>query len=79
MIGREFDRVVMVLDQRFYYDEKGLLRSRADKDPDDLDVQRLYQGITRAREKLCLIRSGNPQLFSAGLAMKARHALHGEP
>ena len=79
VLGREFDRVVMVLDQRFYYDEKGLLRSRGDKDPDDLDVQRLYQGITRAREKLCLIISGNPQLFSAVLAMKARHALHREP
>lgn len=63
VIGLEFEKVLMVLDDHFYYDEKGVLRARKHPNPDYLYDQLLYQGITRTREKLCLIIVGNFELF----------------
>lgn len=63
VIGREFENVVMILDENFYYDEKGVLRARKHPNPDYLYDQLLYQGITRTREKLCLIVVSNITLF----------------
>lgn len=64
VIGREFEKVVMILDDKFYYDEKGVLRARKHPNPDYLYDQLLYQGITRTREKLCLIVVQNTPLFA---------------
>ena len=107
IISQEFDRVLMVLDRRFYYDESlrlcadGLradgtcadgLRAdglcaegmRADgmcadgmcadvmcaEGTKGAAIPLLYEGLSRAREKLCLIVVENRELFSQILAIR---------
>lgn len=62
VIGQEFDRVIMCMDGRFYYDEEGKLRGRPGA-AGELPEQLLYQGITRARDRLCLLVIGQEECF----------------
>ncbi len=61
--GKEYDNVVMLLDESFYYDERGRLQGIPTPDPDYLYPNLFYQGITRAREKLAAIVIRNWELF----------------
>ena len=54
VIGQEFDGVVMILNERFYYDGDKL-SAYQHPNPDFLYTKLLYQGLTRARTKLHLI------------------------
>ena len=54
VIGQEFDGVTMIINHNFYY-EGDKLKAKEHPNPDYLYTQLLYQGLTRAREKLCLI------------------------
>ena len=63
VIGLEFDRVQVVLDQRFYYDEAGILLGEESPDADYLYVQLLYQNVSRAKERLCVIVQENAPVF----------------
>lgn len=63
VIGQEFDNVLMILDENFYYNEAHLLCAKTHPNPDYLYKKLLFQGISRARERLCLIIVGNKDLF----------------
>lgn len=63
VIGQEFDNVLMILDNNFYYDENGVLRAYSHPNPDYLYLKLLFQGISRTRERLCLIIVNNIELF----------------
>lgn len=63
VIGQEFDKVVMLLDNSFYYDENGILQGVQHPNPDYLYSKLFYQGITRVRERLALIVIDAPELF----------------
>ena len=64
VIGQEFDRVVMILDYNFYYNQdSGILHARNHPSNDYLFGQLFFQGITRVREKLALVVVGNYELF----------------
>lgn len=67
IISQEFDKVLMVLDSRFYYDET--LRLCADS-PADMGLPLLYEGLSRAKERLCLLVVGNKTLFEQLLAIR---------
>lgn len=67
IISQEFDKVLMVLDSRFYYDET--LRLCADS-PADMALPLLYEGLSRAKERLCLLVVGNKTLFEQLLAIR---------
>ncbi len=54
VIGQEFDGVVMILNERFYY-EDNKLNAYQHPNPDFIYTKLLYQGLTRARTKLHLI------------------------
>lgn len=56
IIGEEFDRVVMLMDATFYYDEKGILQAIGHPKP-------LYQGLSRTREALTVIVVNNTSLL----------------
>ena len=60
IISQEYDKVLMILDRHFYYDESLHLCADIDK---GAAIPPLYEGLSRAREKLCLIITGNPRLF----------------
>ncbi len=63
VIGQDFDKVVMLMDNAFYYDEKGTLQARQNVNSDYIYSQLFYQGITRAKEKLALVVVDNKNLF----------------
>ena len=64
VIGQEFDKVVMLMDDSFYYDEHGILQGVPHPNPDYLYPNLFYQGITRVREKLAIVVVKNPELFA---------------
>lgn len=65
--SKEYDRVVMKIDDGFFYDESGFLRY---KDPvtNEINacgrVRKLFHGLSRAKEKTALIVEANDILFS---------------
>lgn len=63
VIGQEFDNVLMLMDDSFYYDEDGRLQGVEHPNPDYLYPNLFYQGITRVREKIALIIVNAPKLF----------------
>jgi len=63
VIGQEFDNVLMLMDDSFYYDEDGMLQGVEHPNPDYLYPNLFYQGITRVREKIALIIVNAPKLF----------------
>ena len=74
VIGLEFDRVLVVLDQRFQYDETGILTGKEAPDEDYLYVQLLYQNVSRAKEKLCVIVQENEETFRELIAVVNRNS-----
>lgn len=64
--SREFDRVVMMIDCSFYYDENGYLRSTM---PGDGRIRHLYHGLNRAKKNIALIVQGNMPVFDAILGI----------
>lgn len=69
VIGQEFDNVIMVLDGHFGYDESKKLRAVQHPNPDYLYRKMLIQGVTRVREKLCLLIVENQVLFQEILSI----------
>lgn len=63
VIGQEFDKVVMYLDNNFYYNKKGELCSYKHPNPNYIYQKLLFQGLTRARYKICLIIVNNDKLL----------------
>lgn len=63
IIGQEFDKVLILMDKSFYYDEKGVLQGIPHPNPDYLYPNLFYQGISRVREKIALVVVDAPALF----------------
>lgn len=63
VIGQEFDNIIMYMDENFYYDRQGFLHAHTHPHKNYLYTNLLFQGVTRVREKLCLVVINNPQLF----------------
>lgn len=68
MAGIEYDSVVITLDSRFYYNEETYLCASGDNA--DALLTLLYEGISRAREKLCLVVIGHEELFGRILQIR---------
>lgn len=62
--GKEFDKVVMVMDGSFYYDEKWFLRNReSDSESEVSRIMNLFHGLSRAKKNIALVISGNMKLM----------------
>ncbi len=58
--GREFDKVVMLLDDTFYYDERGFLRNReSESQSSPARIMNLFHGLSRAKEKIAIVVKDN--------------------
>lgn len=62
VIGQEFDKIIVVLDNKFYYHDN-LLKSSGWKS-DKNGERMLYQSLTRAKMELCLIVIDNDEVFN---------------
>ncbi len=62
--GSETDRVAVVLGPDFFYDPDGVLHGGKGQEENLKALQLLYDEISRAREKLCLLVLDNDALFA---------------
>ena len=70
VIGQEYDKVMIMMDENFRYDKERRIQGKEHPNPDLLFYKLLYQAISRAREKLCILVVGNYKLFSDILNIK---------
>lgn len=63
IIGQEFDNVVVVIDDSFYYDDKNKLSVKKEKESYYDKFGMLYQNITRARKKLNIVVLNNKEVL----------------
>ncbi len=70
IVGLEFDSVVVILDARFYYDEDLRLRARGEKAEEAISL--LYEGVSRTRERLCVLVMGEKALFGRILRIREK-------
>ena len=61
--GKEFDKVVMLLDDTFYYDEKRYLRNR-ESGENAARIMNLFHGLSRAKHSIALVIEDNIDLMS---------------
>ena len=67
--GREYDRVVMLMDSSFYYDSEGYLKGIPEPDPELLYPNLFYHGITRVRELLAIVVLEDQELLRSVLSI----------
>lgn len=68
IVGLEIERVAILLDDRFYYDDDNRLQARGESGEEALTL--LYEGISRTREKLCLLVAGDEKLLSQIMSIR---------
>lgn len=62
--GKEFDKVLMLLDDSFYYDEDRFLRNKeSDTASETFRIMNLFHGLSRAKKKIALVIMGNTKLM----------------
>ena len=70
VIGQEYDKVMIMMDGNFRYDKERRIQGKEHPNPDLLFYKLLYQAISRARERLCVLVVENYKLFSDILNIK---------
>lgn len=75
VIGQEFDKVVVFLDDNFMYDADGSLTAKEPQTPDYLYEKLFFQNITRVREKLCIVVIHNKPILEELLWIKANESM----
>ncbi len=76
VIGREYDKVVVILDSNFLYNKFGELTGKEHPNPDYLFSRLFYQNVTRARVKLCLVVLQNPDVFRKLIKIKNNRLIY---
>lgn len=67
-----FDKVLMLIDSNFYYNERNVLEALPHPYHNYLYGKLLFQGITRTRERLCIVVIKDMKLFKKILSIKLR-------
>ncbi|MBP1584878.1 MAG: ATP-binding protein [Lachnospiraceae bacterium] len=64
--GKEFDKVVMLLDDSFYYDEKRFLRNtESGSGKEAARIMNLFHGLSRAKHRIALVIVNNMTLMDS--------------
>ena len=62
--GKEFDKVLMLLDDSFYYDEERFLRNTESENGEETSrIMNLFHGLSRAKKQIALVIMGNVKLM----------------
>lgn len=65
VIGREFNNVLVTIDEHFYYDSDGILKSDYQEYYPYLEREGILQAMTRAKNKLVIVIINNPEVMEA--------------
>ena len=60
---RDTEQMVVMLDERYYYDEDQYLRSRNPMQNGQSEVRRLFHLLNQAKEKLAIVIKDNPSVY----------------
>jgi len=63
--GREYDKVCMLIDESFYYDEQSYLRSDCAAEGYDSAVLHLFHGLSRAKKQIGIVVKNNKTVLEA--------------
>lgn len=63
MIGREYDNIIIILDNHYSYDEDGCLTSSYNEYYPYLEIEGIYQALTRTKGNIFLVIIDNPHLY----------------
>ena len=67
---KEFEKVVMVMDESFSYDREGYLRSAGKADEKAPNrVRNLFHGLSRAKNSVALVIKNNEEVLDVILAI----------
>ncbi|MBP5660041.1 MAG: hypothetical protein J6X08_01770, partial [Lachnospiraceae bacterium] len=66
---KEFDNVLMLMDDSFVYTPDGYLRAVTEGDDRDFRVKNIFHGLSRAKEKVALVVLSNEQVFDVLLSI----------
>lgn len=69
-IGQEYDNVIIIMDDNFMYSDEGRLMAREHPNSNYLFYKLFFQGVSRARERLCIVVVENPELFRKILGVR---------
>ncbi len=64
---KAFDKVVMFMDETFFYDGGGNLRNKATPEGRDHRIRKLFHGLSRAKSRIALVVCNNPAVFDVVL------------
>ena len=67
IVAQEYDRVLVIMDDSFYYDAALHLCKKGDN---SAALSVLYEALTRTRERLTVLITGNPDLFAKILQIR---------
>ena len=70
VLGQEYDKVMIELDNNFRYGDDGRMKATSHPNPDYLFAKLLYMAISRARQHLCILVVENYELFGNILRIK---------
>lgn len=70
VIGQEYDNVIIIMDENFMYSDDGRLKTHEHPNSNYLFYKLFFQGVSRARERLCIVVVNNPELFRKILDIK---------
>ena len=62
-VCKEFERVIMLIDESFYYNDSNLLVASNDSNEINTKIRCLYHGLSRAKEKVALVILDNMEVF----------------
>ena len=62
-VCKEFERVIMLIDKSFYYNDFNLLVASNDSNETNTKIRCLYHGLSRAKEKVALVILDNMEVF----------------
>lgn len=67
---KEYDKVVMVIDNRFFYDEQGFLRAEANEAENSFPkVRNLFHGLNRAKAQIAIVVKENENVLETLLSI----------
>lgn len=64
-VGREYNNVLIPLDEFFYHDKDGLLQSSYNEWYPYLENRMIFQALTRVKKKLVIVVVNNPEIFKS--------------
>ena len=68
---KEFDKVLMYIDESFTYNQDGYIvcTDKSDKESDDFRIRNLFHGLSRAKNNIALVVKNNEEVINVLLAI----------